>query len=817
MNIDEGINRIFEGNCMLFLGSGFSLGSTNVEGNNLVSAFDLSKRLDNMSGGDNEGNLENAADEFVDNLGELKLVGLLRREFTVANYTDYQETIGKCNWTRIYTTNYDDTMEKIALKNGRVLTPVTLSSSLREFQDKSDTVVHLNGSVSNLTSTSLSEEFKLTSSSYLTQSFLKSEWLSLFRYDLKDCDAIFFVGYSLAYDLDIKRLINEDPNIKAKTFFILSENEKMSRLKIIGRFGTPLTIGVEGFAKMISKQFSNYISPVIKYKKPLLCFFKFPPKKNRPKIQDNSIWDLFFKGIPDLGILKYSYNFSPDYLYYIHRDYLNKAIELINNGQQNILIHSDLGNGKTLFILGLSQELISLGYDVYLYDHFDVSLNREIEEICKIDNNRVVIIVENYSSNKEFFDILKTYRTNQILVVTDRTVNNDMGYDWLVDMMKTQFFSLDLNLLTENEIEQIIMVFDAYGLWSYLSAKNYFEKKNYIQNDCRKSFRNILLGLLKSPTIISRFNNIIDTIKARNNFYEALVLILISKVFDFNMDLDMLSDAIDDTLTGNQMFKRNQIVKEFIDFESLQIKVKSSVLAEVILDKIVDGSIIKKVMVKTFINFDKKRQNPNYRRVLRALLSYTNIQRVLNNNDPLYKSVIVEFFEEVRQCTFCQNNPHYWLQYAIVQLDDKEFSLAETFFKNAYSYAAKRDSFDTYQIDNHFARFLLENEIVGGTDDSCMDVFLKAHRILIDTKHDKDTKYYPFRVARNYKPFYERFYKNMSRKNKEIFVHSCEEMLDMIEKYYKVAPAYANRRDVRNAKKQLEMIVSETSSSINGR
>ena len=43
MNIEEGINRIFEGNCMLFLGSGFSLGSTNVEGNNLVSAFDLSK------------------------------------------------------------------------------------------------------------------------------------------------------------------------------------------------------------------------------------------------------------------------------------------------------------------------------------------------------------------------------------------------------------------------------------------------------------------------------------------------------------------------------------------------------------------------------------------------------------------------------------------------------------------------------------------------------------------------------------------------------------------------------------------------------
>ena len=496
--------------------------------------------------------------------------------------------------------------------------------------------------------------------------------------------------------------------------------------------------------------------------------------------------------------------------------YLDKAIDLINNGQQNILVHSDLGNGKSLFIIGLSIELKRLGYDVYLYDHFDVSLNREIERICKNDNNRVVIIVENYSSNKEFFDILKTYRTNQILIVSDRTVNNDMGYDWLVDVVKAQFYSIDLNMMTDEEIEQLISIFDAYGLWSHLSAKNYFEKKNYIIYTCKRSFRNLLLGLLNSPTIITRFSSIINNIKDRNNFYEALVLILVSKVFDLNMDLDMLSDAIDDTLIGNQMFKRNQIVKEFIDFDSLQIKVKSSILAEVILDKIVDGAIIEKVMAKTFLKFDKKRHNLNYKRVLRSLLSYANMQRVLNHNDPKYKSIIVEFFEEVRQCAFCQNNPHYWLQYAIVKLDDQDFPLAETFFKNAYSYAAKKDSFDTYQIDNHFARFLLENEIDSGNDKTCMDVFLKAHRILMDTKHDKDTKYYPFRVARNYKPFYNCFYKNMSHKNKEIFIHSCEEMLEMIERYYKVAPAYANRKDVREAKIQLEQIVASSNSNLNG-
>lgn len=815
MTLKEGINKIFDGNCMLFLGSGFSLGSVNVNRENLVTAGKLSDKLDSLSGGDNEGILEDAADEFIETLGEYKLVDFLKKEFTVNAYSKEQEIIAKCKWGRIYTTNYDNTIEKINQDNGRILTPVTLSSSLREYHDKSNTVIHLNGSVSDLTSNSLSEEFKLTSSSYLTQSFLNSEWISLFRYDLKDCDAIFFVGYSLAYDLDIKRLMFENPSIKDKTFFIVSDTEKSSRLKIMERFGTPITIGVDGFAIEIQKQMATYKPPVIKYEKPYLCFVRPNSSNIRPKIQDNAIWDLFFWGIPHVDILKYSYNFSPDYLYYVHRDYLDKAIDLINNGQQNILVHSDLGNGKSLFIIGLSLELKRMGYDVYLYDHFDVSLNREIERICKKDNNRVVIIVENYSSNKEFFDILKTYRTNQILIVSDRTVNNDMGYDWLVDVVKAQFYSIDLNMMTDEEIEQLINIFDAYGLWSHLSAKNYFEKKNYIIYTCKRSFRNLLLGLLNSPTIITRFSSIINNIKERNNFYEALVLILVSKVFDLNMDLDMLSDAIDDTLIGNQMFKRNQIVKEFIDFDSLQIKVKSSILAEVILDKIVDGAIIEKVMAKTFLNFDKKRHNLNYKRVLRSLLSYANMQRVLNHHDPKYKSIIVEFFEEVRQCAFCQNNPHYWLQYAIVKLDDQDFPLAETFFKNAYSYAAKKDSFDTYQIDNHYARFLLENEIDSGNDKTCMDVFLKAHRILMDTKHDKDTKYYPFRVARNYKPFYNCFYKNMSHKNKEIFIHSCEEMLEMIERYYKVAPAYANRKDVREAKMQLEQIVASSNSNLN--
>lgn len=71
------------------------------------------------------------------------------------------------------------------------MTPVTLSSRMKEYKDKKSIVIHLNGSIANLKPSTLTEEFKLSASSYNTQSFLNSEWVSLFRYDVQDADAIF--------------------------------------------------------------------------------------------------------------------------------------------------------------------------------------------------------------------------------------------------------------------------------------------------------------------------------------------------------------------------------------------------------------------------------------------------------------------------------------------------------------------------------------------------------------------------------------------------------------------------------------------------
>ena len=97
-----------------------------------------------------------------------------------------------------------------------------------------------------------------------------------------------------------------------------------------------------------------------------------------------------------------------------------------------------------------------------------------------------------------------------------------------------------------------------------------------------------------------------------------------------------------------------------------------------------------------------------------------------------------------------------------------------------------------------------------------MEAFRNAHTILIDPKHKIEVRYYPYKVARLYYPFYERFYKGMQEYEKKEFVSSCREMLERLEWYERTSEAGSSRKDVIAAKSGIQTILSETSSGNGG-
>ncbi|MCP6612243.1 hypothetical protein NL511_28700, partial [Klebsiella pneumoniae] len=90
------------------------------------------------------------------------------------------------------------------------------------------TCLHLNGFVEKMALNKFNAEFKLTETSYLTRMFSNGKWKVVFNADLRECDYIFFIGYSL-YDIDIELLLLENSEIRDKIIFITAP-EPNSRL-----------------------------------------------------------------------------------------------------------------------------------------------------------------------------------------------------------------------------------------------------------------------------------------------------------------------------------------------------------------------------------------------------------------------------------------------------------------------------------------------------------------------------------------------------------------------------------------------------------
>lgn len=141
----------------------------------------------------------------------------------------------------------------------------------------------------------------------------------------------------------------------------------------------------------------------------------------------------------------------------------------------------------------------------------------------------------------------------------------------------------------------------------------------------------------------------------------------------------------------------------------------------------------------------------------------------------------------------------------------RDYPRADKYFETAYSFANKKREFETFAIDNHYARYILENELESGTPETCMQAFFKAHEILIDPIHKTKVRFYPYRVAQNYYPFYEKFYQTMSSADKQRFIKCCEAINCRAKEYATNAESPRSKADVKKAIKLLDLIIQEAS------
>lgn len=793
MTFEEALSKIPYGNCLLITGAGFSKGAKNAQ-EELQLAWHYANELYELAGinaEERDGDLSIAAQCYQNKKSADKLIEFLQKTFTIKEITDFQKEIAKQNWRRCYTVNYDEILEMAFLANGKVLKPVCPSYSTRDY-DKQKICIHLNGYIGNLNRDTLNNEFKLTSLSYAHNTLLESSWWSLFESDRISCDAIIFIGCSLKYDLDIRRLLNGTKTLKDKTFFIVAKDESPKNQMLIESLGTPILIGTEGFAQKLSKLANIEAEPFPK----IFKFFNKPNVRNIPPIRKfTDFQNLLVTGELNEHLLDYSLKEPDLYPYFIYRDKISNILRKIKEGRTNFTVTSDLGNGKTLFLKAISYLLARQKFNVFYLEKNLPGAKDELRYICENNKENTAIIIENYAANIDLIKELNIHRDGQIIIIAERKTNYDVTNHLISHIAQEEpFYEVNLNVLSKDEVDNFITILEKNHLWAKALQWSPERKIQYITVQCKSNLSQAVLNITKSDDLDQRYKKVIAAIINKDADYMALIYVLVSKLFDFDLTLSNLIDDLNYDALNYTNLETNPNLRELIDFEREEISFKSSIFAQHIVQDLLTTESILDPLINLFKILHEKRAVKRVRRCLTKMTKYSNVKKIfkspknqINNKIGLNKAIFT-FYENIADLDHCKEEPLFWLQFAIARLFDRDYPNAKECFVRSYYYA-NVSHFDTYQIDNHYARYLLESAVHFEVPEDIMGNFRKAHTSLMYSKPGEIYRWYNYRVAINYYDYFDKFYGSLDKSEQQEFLQCCIDMRERVKDYLRLEDA----------------------------
>ena len=775
MDLEQAVKYIIDGEAVLFLGAGFSREATNISNNFMNDASGFSKELCKEMNVREEEDLGKSSNLYLgvkqskEYYGKAqKLIAKLQDYFICApkGYTASQKTIVLQDWMRIYTTNYDDIVERIYEDEKREIIPMTLKNSQSDIIQHSS-IVHLNGLVRNLDVDKFENEFKLVTRSYLIEDFNNSDVKYCFRQDLRNARAIIFVGTSLKYDLDIQRMVYSIDNIQDKVIFIdreLEEDEEPDVFEINDKriLGNLLFKGTRGFAselERVAKYYKKNSSHVV-----FRSFREINGRKLIYKdVTSQNTWNLLTIGKVEPDVL---YAHIEDDKYLIHRDIADNIVNDIENQMGMIhIIHSNLGNGKTCLMQYLMYKFADRK-KVFEYVEQYPDYVKECKRIADMEGEKVLFF-ENYNLCLDALRKLKGYVNSTItLVVSCRTFLNLNMFSHLSKALgkkSDDFLEYDIDALSNKEKEKIAVMLHNMKMAEF---KDIGKKQGLYKLKKYNQWADIVVFYFNSEPVSAQLDRIYFELAKDSNKLSLVLGSIVNNIVGLNLLASQLFDLLE-IQQGKVGVTRDPYVNEMIGKSQGRIELRSSILSLYFIRKNSLYQDTIKVMSKMVRNADRL-LSEDAENIKRQLISISNISELFYksklglrriSNDDL-QDEILDYFGGISDVTYYKKNQFFWLQYAMACMDLKKYEMAENQFKLAYKYANEKN-INSYQIDVQYGRFLLEKGCqidIDGKDS--FKIFNEAHSLWqkVLNNHDAES-YYVYKQIALYEEFIKKYMK----------------------------------------------------------
>lgn len=759
----DGLSR---GEAIVFLGAGFSKQAKNVAGRELPTGAELKAILfsavshtptEDELGAD----LADIADYCLSVDNGLELVAAaLRRTFSIIELQAWQyELLTAYPWRRIYTTNYDDAAEHAFDRAGKQLTTLSALEPYPLNNPTSPSCVHLNGVLSHLTSASVNETLRLSFASYARTRLEGTRWGDLFERDIAFAGAAVFVGFRLP-DLEIAQLLAADQVRPKIGFFLGSSNNAIQRAKL-SNFGTLFgATGVEFAAALRDK--SRRIGTRLSLRRQLKGFRQLTPSSDPKAPTDNDRSNLLSYGDLKQNLVQFDIVArTTERAYTISRSIESDIIAALEQGQDVALV-SRLGNGKSVTLERVALRLLAKGWTVFRAIELGPVAESECSELSRYPG-KVAVLFDGCLAHEATIKSLGTQRESRIrMIVAERSARFDSRVtdDWLGSRGIAEIFEHRLDVLENEEIDELVSIVDAVAGWGLRNELDPMAKRAFLVRDCRSEIASTLLHVVKSTDMAKRVAEALRADGMTQEERDFLVLATAIGVTTGSVRTTILTKLTSHSALNNFTLKRSEFRTHLYSVAGGTFSLNSSLFGAYFLRELTPAQTVVEVMAKAIrtsirsgIGFRPRDYTRDESYVSNefpsSLYVFRNLQQALDTS--LNPDAVAWFYEEIRRGTKLEEDPLYWLQYSIFKFFAHDNATARKYLDNAYGVAKRTPGFLTFQIDNQYARQLLDSCSATGDSSLAYEAFVEAHRIVADQAVNASYRHYPFKVAQSYR------------------------------------------------------------------
>lgn len=760
MSIDQAIKHALDEQAVLFVGSGFSYGSKNMNGAQPKMGDALATFFASQCGIaiDKKYSLEIISEFYKNKFSARDMISLLESEYTITSVSDDHVEVLSVPWIRVYTTNYDHVVEIASEKNGRKLVSITSEDTLKGI-DPSNVCVHINGDIDRLTTAGLDSSFRLTDRSYSSAELNGKESYELFKKDLQYAKAVIIIGYSAQYDIDIKRLLSAVSN---KVVFINGPSADEVEQSLVSDYGSLFSIGIGGLASQIKTMKEHYIrSPFHNY----VSFQHVCVHSNGIDLSPMTYSDLI--DLFSLGTVTekcFSCNSSTnEYNYLVQRNKTDIILDR-NRRKQLTVVVSSMGNGKSVFLSMLKRTMFHAGYQVFKYLSDSGNLDNEIRWICDLHEDTIVII-DNYErclNVIQRFGQLRDVRRNLWFIVSSRTqVHNKTKHTLrrYLNVQPTEILTVYLDEIDKYERITLAEILCREGLLTPdMNLPTVEQIQGYIETTCHNYFSELLLNMFHANNMINKMNDLfIKSKKALpNELQEIGIFILLLDYMNLSISsfdmLDIFGIDVSELSTSEYTW-----IDELLDVSnSGEYKARSSVIAKEFLMSAIGLQSAVNVLVKVAQAADcRHKGNSSFEQLLKNIVSHSHF--IPFRKDEQAAAIIMDFYERVRHLSFYNQDSLFWTQYAAACIDGKSWDPAKHCIETALTLAKSKPNFLPYQTETVYGRYTVERlqEQIGmgkATDDQIVQELTNCQQRLAQlTDIPENNPSYTIQVYNNFK------------------------------------------------------------------